>query len=78
MHASTKNTENNQNAVPGQAEALSKAMLLLVNAIGDPDVVNRCPTESLRLELSCHLVETFVQLLKGMFPPTPASVVRKF
>ncbi|KAK9775074.1 hypothetical protein SCAR479_08348 [Seiridium cardinale] len=62
MQISPQISDSGQKVVPGQ-EDLFKAMSLLVAAIEDLEVVGRCPTESLKMELSFHLVETFVQLL---------------
>jgi ubiquitin carboxyl-terminal hydrolase 34 len=61
-------TEGESRDIPGEKEPLLKTMSLVVAAIEDPNVIGGCPTESLQRELSFRLLDTFVQLLTGMFP----------
>ncbi|KAH8204574.1 hypothetical protein TruAng_001203 [Truncatella angustata] len=63
MQVSRPSTDDCHKATPDQEEALMKAMVLVTAAIEDPEVIARCPSESLQMELSFHLLETFVQLL---------------
>lgn len=45
-------------------------MALIVAAICDPDVINQCSNEDMKLQLGLELVDTFVQLLKGLLCPS--------
>lgn len=53
---------------------LTGAMSLVVAAISDPEVVGRCPTPELQIDLSSALVDSFVRILQD--PLLPASVSR--
>lgn len=43
-----------------------RAMTLLVAAVSDPDVLDRCATEDVRHCLAMNLVSSFASLLKGI------------
>ncbi|KAI0128593.1 ubiquitin carboxyl-terminal hydrolase [Xylariales sp. AK1849] len=75
MQVNTQNVESQQKTALDQEEALLKAMSLLVDAICDPDVVTRCPGEPLQVLLSFHLVDNFVQLLKGKIALTRITFI---
>ncbi|KAK3375132.1 hypothetical protein B0H63DRAFT_268265 [Podospora didyma] len=55
------------------AAALLRAMLLVVSAISDEEVIAQCPSSGLQIELSSSLVECFVALLKDPFLPTSTA-----
>lgn len=46
--------------------ALKRAISLLAAVISDPDVVNSCPGQGLKDSLALHLVDLFIDLLRGM------------
>jgi hypothetical protein len=46
-------------------------MALVVMAISDPQVADRCPNRELQTELCTALVELFVSLLEGKFASPP-------
>ncbi|KAI0200761.1 hypothetical protein F4808DRAFT_151120 [Astrocystis sublimbata] len=53
-----------------QQDVVTKILALVTAAICDPDVVEQCSNQDLRLQLGLELVDTFVQLLKES--PEPA------
>ncbi|KAI0405732.1 hypothetical protein F4802DRAFT_169466 [Xylaria palmicola] len=52
-----------------QQDAAMKAVSLIVAAICDPDVIDQCSNEDIRLQLGLELVDTFVHLLKESTEP---------
>ncbi|RYP38449.1 hypothetical protein DL767_002565 [Monosporascus sp. MG133] len=64
---SAQNSEKQrESATADQEDALVKAMSLIIVAICDPDLINRCSSEVMRMALSFQLVDNYVQLLKGI------------
>ena len=65
--ASGQNSEQlKRSATEDQEDALSKGMSLIVAAICDPELVERCPSDDMRTKLSLNLIDNYVYLLKGM------------
>ncbi|KAK5627808.1 hypothetical protein RRF57_003523 [Xylaria bambusicola] len=69
MHASSNGTTTQQQFTNDQQDAITKAISLIVAAICDPPIIDQCANETLRLQLSLELVDTFVQLLKETVEP---------
>ncbi|KAJ3567288.1 hypothetical protein NPX13_g6822 [Xylaria arbuscula] len=69
MHTSSHGTTTNQQSIADQQDALTKAISLIVAAICDAAIIDRCTNEDMRLQLSLELVDTFVQLLKETTEP---------
>ncbi|KAJ8130325.1 hypothetical protein O1611_g3307 [Lasiodiplodia mahajangana] len=65
MHASSHEVATQQQLTSDHQDAVTKAMSLIVAAICDPDVINQCSNEEMKLQLGLELVDTFAQLLKG-------------
>jgi ubiquitin carboxyl-terminal hydrolase 34 len=65
MQVNTQDPENQQKTALDQQEAHTKVLSLLVPAICDAEIVSQCPNEHLQVLLSFHLIDSFVQLLKG-------------
>ena len=57
------------------AASLVRALSLVVMAISDPQVIAQCPTQELQIELGSALVQLFVSLLRGIWPPQPQLCV---
>ncbi|KAL2259798.1 hypothetical protein VTK26DRAFT_6391 [Humicola hyalothermophila] len=55
------------------ADCLTRTMSLVVPAISDPEIVDRCPSRELQIELGSELVDLFVSLLRD--PELPPSAV---
>jgi len=49
--------------------ALTRAISLIISAISDKDVLDHCTSDDLRDCLALHLIDCFVQLLKGKRRP---------
>ncbi|KAI8626853.1 hypothetical protein F5Y19DRAFT_487407 [Xylariaceae sp. FL1651] len=64
MHVSAHVEEAQQKSASDQQDAVAKVMSLIVAAICDPDVIDQCSNEDMRLLLGLQLVDNFVQLLK--------------
>ncbi|KAI0011823.1 hypothetical protein F4779DRAFT_571426 [Xylariaceae sp. FL0662B] len=64
MQTSSQDVDGQQQTTDDQRDALVRAMSLIVAAICDPDVVEKCASEVMQIELSFQLVDGFVQLLK--------------
>lgn len=63
----TNATDTGSSGATGQKETHLKTMSLVVAAIEDTNVIGRCRTEALQIELSQHLLDAFLQLLTGTF-----------
>jgi ubiquitin carboxyl-terminal hydrolase 34 len=68
MRAPAHGAETQKSSTSDQQDAVAKAMSLIVAAICDPNVIDQCSNEDLRLQLGLELVDHFVQLLKGLCP----------
>ncbi|KAI2639698.1 hypothetical protein GGS26DRAFT_541160 [Hypomontagnella submonticulosa] len=64
MQVSLQDNETQEKTTNDQQDALARAMSLIVSAICDSEVVERGSSETLRLQLSLELVDTYAQLLK--------------
>lgn len=69
MHASSHEATTEEQLRNDQQDAVAKAMSLIIAGICDPDVIDRCFNEDMRLQLALELVDSFVQLLKGLSCP---------
>ncbi|KAI0386269.1 hypothetical protein F5Y04DRAFT_243745 [Hypomontagnella monticulosa] len=64
MQVSIQDHESQEKTTIDQQAALTRAMSLIVSAICDSEIVERGSSESLQLQLSLELVDTYVQLLR--------------
>lgn len=55
-----------QHSTNDRKDAVEKAVSLIVSALCDPDVIDKCSNEGMRLQLGLELVDTLIQLLKGL------------
>ncbi|KAG0647567.1 Ubiquitin-specific-processing protease 34 [Hyphodiscus hymeniophilus] len=55
-------------------EFLTRAVSLIIAAISDPDVINRCPNEELRDCLALQFIDCFVNFLNLKGNPLPTAV----
>lgn len=70
MYASSHEATTQQQLTNDHQDAVAKAISLIVAAICDPDIIDQCSNEEMRMQLSLELADTLVQLLKGMeYPP---------
>ncbi|KAI0446011.1 hypothetical protein F4803DRAFT_559647 [Xylaria telfairii] len=73
MHASSHEATTEEQLRNDQQDAVAKAMSLIIAGICDPDVIDRCFNEDMRLQLALELVDSFVQLLKEAIEPNLLS-----
>ncbi|KAI0481445.1 hypothetical protein F4859DRAFT_419896 [Xylaria cf. heliscus] len=73
IHASSYETTTEQQLRNDQQDAVAKAMSLIIAGICDPDVIDMCINQDIRLQLGLELVDTFVQLLKESVEPNLLS-----
>ncbi len=66
MHESSHEVTMQQQFTNDQQDAIAKAISLIVAAICDSPIIDQCSNEDMRLQLGLELVDTFVQLLKGL------------
>lgn len=66
MYASSHEATTQQQLRNDHQDAVAKAISLIVAAICDPDIIDQCSNEEMRLQLGLELTDTLVQLLKGM------------
>lgn len=64
MQVSAQDSETQVKTTNDQEDALTRAMSLIVEAICDPEVVERGSSEELALRLSLELVDNFLNLVK--------------
>ncbi|GAP89275.1 putative ubiquitin carboxyl-terminal hydrolase [Rosellinia necatrix] len=69
MYASSHEATNQQQFTNDRQDAVAKAISLIAAAICDPDVIDQCSNEGMRLKLGLQLVDAFVQLLKETIEP---------
>ncbi|ORY59104.1 uncharacterized protein BCR38DRAFT_488847 [Pseudomassariella vexata] len=74
MQVSIQDAESQYKTALDQEDATLKAMSLLVAALCDSEVVDRCSHETLQVLLCDHLVDNFVQLLKENANSNPSVV----
>ena len=73
LHRRTAASSQPENHQEGHANAssypctavLTRAMVLVVSAISDPDVIGQCSSQRWQIELSSSLVECFLYILEG-------------
>lgn len=70
MYASSHEATTQQQLRNDHQDAVAKAISLIVAAICDPDIIDQCSNEQMRLQLGLELADTLVQLLKGMAYPS--------
>ncbi|KAI1179999.1 hypothetical protein F4777DRAFT_574284 [Nemania sp. FL0916] len=69
MHASSSEAATEQRLANDHQDAIAKAIALIVAAICDPNIIDRCSNEDMRMQLALELVDTFVHLLKDTIGP---------